>query len=113
MIIILLIFVYDKIRNRGKIYRIILIVAILILIVLPFLTPIRSFPKEPGSSINKACEILVRNGCEMKTSEILIENFDANKDGKINSEDTLFELCKYEYGTETDEECKRAACGCE
>jgi len=60
---------------------------------------------------NQGCQKLVKNNCNISTDSILVENFDANKDGKKDSADTLFELCKNYYEIETDTVCKRI-CGC-
>ena len=68
---------------------------------------------------NVACGILIRSNCNISTSSILFDGsikflykFDANKDGIVDSKDTLFELCKNYYGIETDANCKKL-CGCQ
>lgn len=60
------------------------------------------------------CSTLMKNpnACdEVPTTSIIIENFDADGDGKKDSADTFFALCKYHLGIDTDSECKKL-CGC-
>ena len=59
---------------------------------------------------HEACQGLITTGCNVSSNTIKV-NFDANKDGKIDSSDTLFELCKNYYDSETDADCK-AICSC-
>jgi len=61
---------------------------------------------------NRVCGNLWKNDCKNSTYSILIEDFDANRDGEINNDDTLFELCKNYYGLKTDADCKKIGCGC-
>jgi len=76
---------------------------------------IRSIPISPQAAKNAACAIMMResNGCKINvsTNSILVKNFDANKDEKIDGNDTLFEFCKSYFNMETDCKCK-IACGC-
>jgi len=73
------------------------------------------------------CEILLRNNCKDSTNSILINNFDADKDGNVNNTgtgkgdcqttqgDNLFMLCKCYYNVnyydDEEENCK-VFCGC-
>jgi len=59
---------------------------------------------------NLACQSLLSTGCDSSTN-IRIENFDANKDGKLDAADTLAELCKNYYSKTTDADCQQF-CGC-
>jgi hypothetical protein len=70
-------------------------------------------PKRPTIESAKVygCMALVKQNCELPTNSIIIKDYDANKDGKIDSSDTLFELCKNYFGVETESKCK-AMCGC-
>jgi len=63
------------------------------------------------STITNYCVFLTRNDCKDSSNSIIIDDFDANKDGKIDSADTLLELCKNYYDIDTDLECK-IMCGC-
>ena len=61
---------------------------------------------------NDACRMLWTIGCNsINSTSITVKDFDANRDGSIDSNDTLFELCKYYYGVEIDLDCKKV-CGC-
>jgi len=65
------------------------------------------------SSTTNACLELTRANCNVPIDSIIIEDFDANKNGYANdADDTLFELCKKYYGIETESECKTKVCGC-
>ena len=57
------------------------------------------------------CMMLQRQNCKVSTDSIILENFDSDKDGKIDDKDTLFELCKNYFGAETESKCK-VICGC-
>jgi hypothetical protein len=66
---------------------------------------------------NTACTMVISIGCDKAKSEEIMVNFDANKDGKIDSADTLSELCInfYMIGTEghpDDQTCKSQICNC-
>ncbi len=67
-----------------------------------------------------ACAQLKRQsgGCQLADTTAIVfykneklPDFDANKDNKTDSADTLFELCKNYYGVETESQCKMV-CGC-
>jgi hypothetical protein len=70
-------------------------------------------PPKSVSASHAACRELVIDGnCNVSTSSIAVRGFDANKDGSMDSNDTLMELCtNYYYSGWTDEDCKRM-CGC-
>ena len=57
-----------------------------------------------------ACREFLDTGCK-DSSAIRVRNFDTNMNEELDSGDTLFELCKNFYGTETESQCKRV-CGC-
>lgn len=57
------------------------------------------------------CERLKFFGCETVNTSYIVVIFDANRDGTINSKDTLFELCKNWFNIQSDIECKRL-CNC-
>jgi len=83
-----------------------------------------------------ACQMLISvGGCkqDMKTKEIVINNFDADKDGTVDggitstitcnapleamTKDSLFMLCKCWYGligaeATIDENCRKNVCSC-
>jgi len=61
---------------------------------------------------NSACQMLAGMSCSQTASSIPVRGFDANKDGKIDSGDTLFELCKNYYDISDDLDCKTRICGC-
>jgi len=76
---------------------------------------------------SNGCEILLRNNCGISTNSILINDFDADKDGIVNNTgtgtgncgttqgDNLFMLCKCHYDInyyENDEENCKVFCGC-
>ena len=97
---------------KKKYYWIVGIVVIIIIVGILFLfTKPSGIPISSPTSKGLACTELVKSNCEKTTNSIIVKNFDANKDGKIDSSDTLFELCKNYYGRETDSECKRV-CDC-
>lgn len=67
-----------------------------------------------------ACRNLISSGCNVSTDSIIMENFDANNDSIIDSNDTLLEFCKVHYKVEIlqnytnltpDDLCKRY-CDC-
>ena len=68
---------------------------------------------EPNISLEtvKANTCHMLTFCNVNTNTIRIYNFDTNKDGKIDTKDNLFELCKNYYQIYTDLECKRNVCG--
>jgi hypothetical protein len=59
---------------------------------------------------NIACRQLVFGGCKKNTTEITV-NYDANRDTKIDSNDTLFILCNNFFGRKDEKSCKQL-CGC-
>ena len=77
-----------------------------------FWSPYPESPPGLETIRDKACNELEKSDCNVSTYSILIKDFDANKDGKIDSTDTLFELCKNYYGLNTDSDCKNTGCGC-
>lgn len=78
---------------------------------------------------SNACQKLASSNCESDTSSISVENFDANKDGKVNEagngvddtsaacktggggDDNLYMLCKCWFSV-NEQVCKNSICGC-
>ena len=90
---------------------------ILILFLISIFYP-RPMPRGPTLEYikNNACSILMRDprGCNnVSTDSTLVKDFDANKDGKKDSADTLQALCENYYGVNIGDQtaCKRI-CGC-
>ena len=102
---------------KKKYYWIIGIVIVIIFVFLfywsAFLLSFKNNQRPPKLETAKstACEELVTAGCNVSTNSITLKNYDANNDGKIDSTDTLFELCKNVFQVKTDSECKTKACG--
>jgi hypothetical protein len=94
-------------------------------------------PSSTGLSLeaakSNACQLLASMGCNGDTSSIVVNNFDANKDGAIvggsafntanwadpkncnadaTSQDNLAALCACYYGKKTDEPSCKSLCGC-
>jgi len=109
-----------------------IIISVLIISYIELSTPRRIDlkPISPKAAKNKYCSILVNEDCNVSTNSILIENYDANKNGKLEiggisnpwnpdndcgveatSGDNLATLCLCYYGIKTDDECKKL-CGC-
>jgi len=86
----------------------IVVIVIVIGIYFLFLTPSSTDGLTPKAI---ACIELLNSDCEKSTNSILMKDFDANKDNKTDSADTLFELCKNYYGCE-DEACCKKVCRC-
>jgi hypothetical protein len=59
-----------------------------------------------------ACQMMINTGCMMSASSITISNFDSDRDGTVESDGTLLELCANYYGTTSDSQCKTEICGC-
>ncbi|NIO45012.1 MAG: hypothetical protein GTN36_05675 [Candidatus Aenigmarchaeota archaeon] len=104
---------------KNKYYLIIGIILVILLLILPFVIPIPPFPQENScmyseTSKGRACYDLVKMGCEeTSTKDIIMECFDANKDGKKDSSDTLQALCETYYGVPVGDQSKcRMICGC-
>ena len=104
--------VSDRMKKEF-IYGLILGTIITILIIGSMEYTRQTKPKGPSIEIAKGygCMELVKQNCEVSTNFVIIKNYDTNKDGKIDSSDTLFELCKNYFSINTDSECK-AICGC-
>ncbi|NIM47189.1 MAG: hypothetical protein GTN40_03460 [Candidatus Aenigmarchaeota archaeon] len=99
-------------KKKQWIVGIIVIVIILLLFAFPFwLYCCPDAPIDGPGPKAIACAELVESDCEKPTNSILVKDFDANKDNKTDSADTLFELCKNYYGGETESDCKKL-CGC-
>jgi hypothetical protein len=60
---------------------------------------------------NSACNALLSANCFPSTTDILVEGFDADKDGDVDTDDNLLALCQNYFGIATDEKCKEF-CGC-
>ncbi len=72
-----------------------------------------------------ACNKLISQGCSVEPQNILISDFDADKDGQLDSasgtdgcgnkaspaSDNLYMLCKCYYGANITQ-CKQNVCGC-
>jgi hypothetical protein len=77
---------------------------------------------------SSACKTVVSLGCDttMEVRNIVVENFDADVDGKIdpgrvfdwndpfnaNNNDNLASLCYNYYGVDNDADCMVIVCGC-
>jgi hypothetical protein len=59
---------------------------------------------------NVACRQLTFGGCKAGTNTIQVK-YDSNKDGNVNANDNLFELCKNFLGRPDEKSCKQI-CGC-
>ena len=111
---------YIFLRKEYKLKDLITICIILNVVSYAFLTLYFVYRPRSTSTINDmyaarnaACTSFVREyGCNASTNEVVTENFDSNMDGKKDSSDTLFELCKNYYGIKTDIECKQMVCSC-
>ena len=82
-----------------------------------FFGAISSTPPSPTivkleNAKNDACRTLLEIYNCTDTTKIITNNFDSNKDGKIDVNDTLFELCKTWYGCEDETCCKEGVCDC-
>ena len=90
-------------------------IPILMLLLITTIFPSPRIPSHASLEFVKdnSCRMLLTIGCySVNSTSINVTNFDANKDGKIDSNDTLFELCKNYYGIDNDTECKTRICGC-
>jgi hypothetical protein len=76
---------------------------------------------------NSACQVLTSMGCGGSPSSIIISNFDANNDGKLDGgsdwtfgagncarsgEDNLASLCECYYSIMDEDACKTQICDC-
>lgn len=72
------------------------------------------------------CQKLAMSNCQPSTSSIFVENFDANKDGKLNEngnavdascsgggDDNLYMLCSCWFGISDEQSCKNSVCDCQ
>jgi flagellar basal body-associated protein FliL len=75
---------------------------------------------------NNACNMLLSFGCNEDTSNIVVNNFDADKDGEldpeigfdwndptnVNNHDNLAALCYNYFAISSDSDCKTQVCNC-
>jgi hypothetical protein len=112
---------------------ILLVIAIIVLIAIMALL-YSTYPTAKGSvdlstAKNSACQFLINMGCLPSTGTVLVNDFDANMDGNIqtgsenfgssdtiscdkNGGDNLARLCACYYGVTTNLQCRMKICGC-
>jgi hypothetical protein len=92
----------------------VLLVIVLIAVILFFYDPYRRAvgSVDLNTAKSNACTLLTQMVCSGKAQNIPVNDFDANKDGTINSGDNLLELCKNYYNIEDDSDCKQQVCQC-
>ena len=100
---------------KKKYYFIVVIVFQIPILLMLFLMTV--FPPSNGVAYTlesvryQACQTLVNTGCKSSTGSIALKYWDANKDEKMDSSDTLFALCQNYYNITSETNCKEL-CGC-